>query len=358
MNTNNNKKRNKNNNQTNDIINNATKGVVSPKARNKNTNKKNLNTNISNKNNNKNHNNHNNKSNKHNNKNSKNKNIAKNEELKIIPLGGLKEIGKNITALECMNQILIIDCGLSFPEDDMLGIDVVIPNFSYLRDNMEKIKGLIITHGHEDHIGGVPYLLQQIDVPIYAPPLARCLIQNKLKEFRGIKPEIYDINPKDIFNLGIFNIEAVRTNHSIADAVAFYIKTPGGNVFHTGDFKIDYTPLDGKIIDLGRYAQIGKEGVDVLLSESTNIMKPGFTPSEKTVVNSMNKIFDETDSRIIIATFSSNVYRIKYFMEESIKHGRKIAISGRSMENVIAISRELNYLNIPETAFVDIRQIK
>lgn len=358
MNTNNNKKRNKNNNQNNDIINNATKGVVSPKARTKNSNKKILNTNISNKNNNKNHNNHNNKNNKYNNKNSKNKIVAKNEELKIIPLGGLKEIGKNITALECMNQILIIDCGLSFPEDDMLGIDVVIPNFSYLRDNMEKIKGLIITHGHEDHIGGVPYLLQQIDVPIYAPPLARCLIQNKLKEFRGIKPEIYDINPKDVFNLGIFNIEAVRTNHSIADAVAFYIKTPGGNVFHTGDFKIDYTPLDGKIIDLGRYAQIGKEGVDVLLSESTNIMKPGFTPSEKTVVNSMNKIFDETDSRIIIATFSSNVYRIKYFMEESIKHGRKIAISGRSMENVIAISRELNYLNIPETAFVDIRQIK
>lgn len=281
-----------------------------------------------------------------------------NEPLKIIPLGGLKEIGKNITVLECANQILIIDCGLSFPEDDMLGIDVVIPDFTYLKENSEKIKGLVITHGHEDHIGGVPYLLQQIDAPIYVPPLARCLIQNKLKEFNTINPDFHDIHAGDVFDVGVFTVEAVRTNHSIADSLAFYIKTPGGKVFHTGDFKIDYTPLDGKRIDLGRYAQIGEEGVDVLLSESTNIMKPGFTPSEKNVVASMNKIFDETTSRIIIATFSSNIYRIKYFMEESIKHGRKIAISGRSMENVVSIASELGYINIPETAFVDIRQIK
>lgn len=341
MNTNNQNNKKKNNGgKYSEIANNATRGVATP---NKNSNKfKNIQKRRKN----------------NNSKNAKRKSNLKNEKLKIIPLGGLNEIGKNITALECADQIIIIDCGISFPEDDMFGIDVVIPNFSYLIENMKKIKGLIVTHGHEDHIGGIPYLLQQINIPIYAPPLARCLIQNKLKEFRGNKPEFHDINAGDVFDLGIFNIEAVRTNHSIADAVAFYIKTPGGTVFHTGDFKIDYTPLDGKRIDLGRYAQIGKEGVDVLLSESTNIMKPGFTPSERTVVNSMNRIFDETDKRIIIATFSSNIYRIKYFMEESIKHGRKIAISGRSMENVVAISRELNYLKIPETAFVDIRQIK
>lgn len=341
MNTNNQNNKKKNNGgKYSEIANNATRGVATP---NKNSNKfKNIQKRRKN----------------NNSKNAKRKSNLKNEKLKIIPLGGLNEIGKNITALECADQIIIIDCGISFPEDDMFGIDVVIPNFSYLIENMKKIKGLIVTHGHEDHIGGIPYLLQQINIPIYAPPLARCLIQNKLKEFRGNKPESHDINAGDVFDLGIFNIEAVRTNHSIADAVAFYIKTPGGTVFHTGDFKIDYTPLDGKRIDLGRYAQIGKEGVDVLLSESTNIMKPGFTPSERTVVNSMNRIFDETDKRIIIATFSSNIYRIKYFMEESIKHGRKIAISGRSMENVVAISRELNYLKIPETAFVDIRQIK
>ena len=341
MNTNNQNNKKKNNGgKYSEIANNATRGVSTP---NKNSNKfKNIQK----------------RRKTNNSKNTKGKNSPKNEKLKIIPLGGLNEIGKNITALECADQIIIIDCGISFPEDDMFGIDVVIPNFSYLIDNMKKIKGLIVTHGHEDHIGGIPYLLQQINIPIYAPPLARCLIQNKLKEFRGNKPEFHDIHAGDVFDVGIFNVEAVRTNHSIADAVAFYIKTPGGTVFHTGDFKIDYTPLDGKRIDLGRYAQIGKEGVDVLLSESTNIMKPGFTPSEKTVVNSMNRIFDETDKRIIIATFSSNIYRIKYFMEESIKHGRKIAISGRSMENVVAISRDLNYLKIPETAFLDIRQIK
>lgn len=340
MNTNNNSKKKNNGIKYSEIANNATRGVATPKKGND----KSKNKRIRRKNNGV--------------KSDRNRNIIKNEPLKIIPLGGLNEIGKNITALECANQILIIDCGISFPEDDMFGIDVVIPNFSYLIDNAEKIKGMIVTHGHEDHIGGIPYLLQQIKTSIYAPPLARCLIQNKLKEFRGNKPEFHDIHAGDVFDIGVFNIEAVRTNHSIADAVAFYIKTPGGSVFHTGDFKIDYTPLDGKRIDLGRYAQIGKEGVDVLLSESTNIMKPGFTPSEKTVVSSMNRIFDETDKRIIIATFSSNIYRIKYFMEESIKHGRKIAISGRSMENVVAISRELNYLNIPETAFLDIRRIK
>lgn len=342
MSTNNQTNKKKTNNKKHhEIINNATRGVAAPKKeplKSQNKPKKR-------------------KPNNSRKQNHRNKNSMTNP-LKIIPLGGLKEIGKNITALECSGQILIIDCGLSFPEDDMLGIDVVIPDFTFLKDNIEKIQGLVITHGHEDHIGGVPYLLQQIDVPIYAPPLARCLIQNKLKEFNTITPNMNDIHAGDVFDVGVFTVEAVRTNHSIADALAFYIKTPGGNVFHTGDFKIDYTPLDGKRIDLGRYAQIGEEGVDILLSESTNIMKPGFTPSEKNVVASMNKIFDETDRRIIIATFSSNIYRIKYFMEESIKHGRKIAISGRSMENVVSIASDLGYINIPETAFVDIRQIK
>lgn len=278
------------------------------------------------------------------------------EELRVIPLGGMREIGKNITAIECCNQILIIDCGFSFPQDDMYGVDVVIPDFTYLKENADKVRGLIITHGHEDHIGGVPYLLQSVKTPIYAVPLANGLITNKLKEF-NLSADLHDIKAGDVFQLGCFKIEAVRTNHSIADALAFYIKSPGGNIFHTGDFKIDYTPLDGKMIDLGRYAEIGNEGVDVMISESTNILKPGFTPSERIVVDSMNRIFEETDKRIIIATFSSNIYRIKYFMEASIKHGRKIAISGRSMENVTKIATSLGYLNIPETAFADIRQI-
>ena len=278
------------------------------------------------------------------------------ETMRIMPLGGLKEIGKNITLVEYKNDILIIDCGFSFPEDEMFGIDVVIPDFTYLKENMEKIKGLIITHGHEDHIGGVPFLLKEINVPVYAPPLAMGLIRNKLKE-HGLSMEEHVIEADDIFNVGAFRVEAIHTNHSIADAMAYSIKCPGGHLVHTGDFKIDYSPLDGKRIDLAKFAQLGQEGVDVLLCDSTNVLRPGYTPSERVVVDSMNEIFAKTEKRLIIATFSSNIYRIKYFMEASIKYGRKIAISGRSMENVLTLARELGYVNLPESAFVDIRKI-
>ena len=278
------------------------------------------------------------------------------ETMRVMPLGGLKEIGKNITLVEYRDDILIIDCGFSFPEDEMFGIDVVIPDFTYLKENMERIKGLIITHGHEDHIGGVPFLLKEINVPVYAPPLAMGLIRNKLKE-HGLAMEEHVIEAGDIFNVGAFKVEAIHTNHSIADAMAYSIKCPGGHLVHTGDFKIDYSPLDGKRIDLAKFAQLGQEGVDVLLCDSTNVLRPGYTPSERVVVDSMNDIFAKTEKRLIIATFSSNIYRIKYFMEASIKYGRKIAISGRSMENVLTLARELGYVNLPESAFVDIRKI-
>ena len=278
------------------------------------------------------------------------------ETMRVMPLGGLKEIGKNITLVEYRDDILIIDCGFSFPEDEMFGIDVVIPDFTYLKENMERIKGLIITHGHEDHIGGVPFLLKEINVPVYAPPIAMGLIRNKLKE-HGLAMEEHVIEAGDIFNVGAFKVEAIHTNHSIADAMAYSIKCPGGHLVHTGDFKIDYSPLDGKRIDLAKFAQLGQEGVDVLLCDSTNVLRPGYTPSERVVVDSMNEIFAKTEKRLIIATFSSNIYRIKYFMEASIKYGRKIAISGRSMENVLTLARELGYVNLPESAFVDIRKI-
>lgn len=276
--------------------------------------------------------------------------------LRIIPLGGLKEIGKNITLIEFRNQIVIVDCGFSFPEDEMFGIDVVIPDFTYIRENASKIRGLLITHGHEDHIGGVPYLLKEINVPIYGSALACGLIENKLAE-HNMKADFHPIQAGDVITLGCFTVEAVRTNHSIPDSMAFSIKCDGGHVLHTGDFKVDYTPLDGKRINLSRLAELGDEGVDVMLCDSTNVLRSGYTPSEKIVIDSMNQIFDRTDKRIIIATFSSNIYRLKYFMEASIKHGRQIAVSGRSMEKCVRLARELGYLDVPETAFVDIRRI-
>ncbi len=278
------------------------------------------------------------------------------EPLRITPLGGMKEIGKNITLIEYDNQILIVDCGMSFPEDEMFGIDVVIPDFSYLKENMEKVKGLIITHGHEDHIGGVPYLLKEIKVPVYASGLATGLIKHKLQE-KNLTADCHVISPGDIIHIGSFTVEAIHTTHSIADSFAFSIKCPAGHIVHTGDFKIDYTPLEGKHIDLARFARLGDEGVDVLLCDSTNVLRQGFTPSERIVAESMNRIFEENDKRIIIATFSSNIHRIKHFMEASIEHGRKIAISGRSMENVMQIAKDLGYIDLPETAFVDIRSI-
>lgn len=284
------------------------------------------------------------------------KQVRPKESFRIIPLGGMKEIGKNITLIEYRDEILIVDCGMSFPEDEMFGIDVVIPDFTYLKENMEKIKGLIITHGHEDHIGGVPYLVKEINVPVYASGLAAGLIQHKLKE-KNLTADVHVISSGDIIHIGSFIVEAIHTTHSIADSFAFSIKCPAGHIVHTGDFKVDYTPLEGKQIDLARFAKLGDEGVDVLLCDSTNVLRPGFTPSERIVAESMNRIFEETDKRIIIATFSSNIHRIKHFMEASIHHGRKIAVSGRSMENVMQIAKDLGYIDLPESAFVDIRNI-
>lgn len=276
---------------------------------------------------------------------------------RIIPLGGLKEIGKNCTLIECNNEILIIDCGFAFPDNEMFGIDVVIPDFHYLKENRNKIKGLVVTHGHEDHIGGIPFLLKEFKVPVYTSPLACGLINNKLEE-HNLHAELHTIKAGEVFKVGSFNIEAIRTNHSIADSFAFSIKFPGGHVLHTGDFKIDYMPLDGKPINLRRFAELGTEGVDVLLCDSTNVLRKGYTPSETIVADSIDEIFDKTNNRIIIATFSSNIYRIKLFMEASIKHGRRIAVSGRSMENMMSLARELGYLNnIPESVFVDIKKI-
>ena len=277
---------------------------------------------------------------------------------KVIPLGGMKEIGKNCTLIECGNEILIIDCGFAFPEYEMFGIDIVIPDFTYLKENSGKIKGLIITHGHEDHIGGVPYLLKELNVPVYASPLAMGLIDHKLEE-HGLTAEKHIIRAGDIFNVGSFKVEAIQTNHSIADSLAFSVRFPGGHIIHTGDFKIDYSPLDGKVIDLRRLAQLGDEGVDLLLCDSTNVMREGYTPSEAVVRSSIDDIFNNTERRIIIATFSSNVHRIKYFMEASMKHNRRIVVSGRSMENVLNLAHELGYLDdIPESIFVKISDIK
>ncbi len=283
---------------------------------------------------------------------------AKKAPFRIIPLGGLKEIGKNCTLIECNDEILIIDCGFAFPEYEMFGIDVVIPDFTYLKQNMEKVKGLIITHGHEDHIGGIPYLLQEVQVPVYASPLAMGLIDHKLEE-NYLTCERHVIRAGARFKAGCFEIEAIQTNHSIADSLAYSIRFPGGHVVHTGDFKIDYAPLDGKVIDLNRLSQLGNEGVDVLLCDSTNVMRKGYTPSEAVVRRSIDDIFNNTDRRIIIATFASNVHRIKYFIEASMKHNRRIAVSGRSMENVLALSKSLGYLDdIPESVFVDVGEIK
>lgn len=277
---------------------------------------------------------------------------------RIIPLGGMKEIGKNCTLIEYNDEIIIIDCGLAFPEYEMFGIDIVIPDFTYIKENREKVKGLIITHGHEDHIGAIPYLLQDVTVPVYASPLAMGIIDHKLEE-NFLTCERHVIKAGDVFRLGSFRIEAIQTNHSIADSLAYSIKFPGGHVFHTGDFKIDYSPLDGRVIDLNRFSQLGEDGIDVLLCDSTNVLRKGYTPSEAVVRKSIDEIFDNTERRIIIATFASNVHRIKYFIEASMKHHRRIAVSGRSMENVIALSKNLGYLNdIPESVFVDVNEIK
>lgn len=280
--------------------------------------------------------------------------------VKIIPLGGLEQIGMNITAFETESAIIVVDCGLSFPDDDMLGIDMVIPDVTYLKDNIEKVKGFIITHGHEDHIGALPYVIKEINAPIYATKLTMGIIENKFRE-HGIMNIVRRkvISYGQSINLGDFRIEFVRTNHSIADAAALAITTPAGILFHTGDFKIDYTPVFGEMIDLQRIAEIGKKGVLALLCDSTNIMKPGFTMSERTVGRTFDAIFaDQSDNRIIVATFASNVDRVQQIINSAKRYNRKVVIEGRSMINIISTAIELGYLDVPDSIIIDIEELK
>ena len=284
----------------------------------------------------------------------------KHEKLKIIPLGGLEQIGMNITAFEYENSIVVVDCGLSFPEDDMLGIDLVIPDITYLKNNVEKVKGFVITHGHEDHIGALPYILKELAAPIYTTKLTMGLIENKLKEhnlMKACKRKV--VRHGQSINLGAFRIEFIKTNHSIQDASALAIHSPAGTVIHTGDFKVDYTPVFGDAIDLQRFAEIGKKGVLALMSDSTNAERPGFTMSERTVGKTFDNIFSEhRNTRIIIATFASNVDRVQQIINSAYKFGRKVVVEGRSMVTVITTASELGYLDIPENTLIDIEQMK
>src|SRR5699024_2685988 len=279
--------------------------------------------------------------------------------LKIIPLGGLEQIGMNITAFEYEDSIVVVDCGLSFPEDDMLGIDLVIPDVTYLKNNIEKVKGFVITHGHEDHIGALPYILREVNVPIYATKLTIGLIENKLKEHGLLRTtKRKTIRHGQSINLGAFRIEFIKTNHSIADASALAIYSPAGTVVHTGDFKVDYTPVYGDSIDLQRFAEIGKKGVLALMCDSTNAERPGITMSEGTVGHTMDTLFAEhCNSRIIVATFASNVDRVQQIINSAYKYNKKVVIEGRSMVNVITTAAELGYIRIPDNTLIDIERL-
>ena len=289
-----------------------------------------------------------------------NKSIFKKSKLKIIPLGGLHEIGKNITVFEYENEIIVVDCGLSFPEDDMLGIDLVIPDITYLEKNVDKIKGLVITHGHEDHIGSIPYLLKKINVPIYATKLTVGLIKNKLEEHKLLRTtELHEVTQGETVKLGKnFKVEFIRSSHSIPDSVMLGITTPAGTILHTGDFKVDFTPIDGKIMDFGRIAELGGQGILALMSDSTNSERKGFTMSESSVGEVFDKLFLHCTKRIVVATFASNVHRVKQIVNAAIKYNRKIAVCGRSMINMITTARELGYIECPENLFIDIDMIK
>ena len=293
------------------------------------------------------------------------KKIKKSEEmpatgLRIIPLGGLEQIGMNITAFEYEDSIIIVDCGLAFPEDDMFGIDLVIPDTTYLEENIDKVKGFVITHGHEDHIGALPYVLQKINVPVFATRLTMGIIENKLTE-RGMMETTQRKVVKfgSSVHLGCFRVEFIKTNHSIVDAAALAIYSPVGIVVHTGDFKVDYTPVFGDAIDLQRFAELGRKGVLALLCDSTNAERPGFTPSEKTVGKTIDQLFQEhSDTRIIIATFASNVDRVQQIINSAYKYGRKVVVEGRSMVNIIATASKLGCLNVPENTLIDVDQLR
>ena len=283
------------------------------------------------------------------------------ESLKIIPLGGLEQIGMNITAFEYGDSIIVVDCGLAFPEGDMLGVDLVIPDVTYLKDNIDKVKGFVITHGHEDHIGGLPYVLKDVNVPVYATKLTMGIIEKKLSEtedlLKKVKRKVIKFGQS--VNLGDFRVEFIKTNHSIVDAAALAIFSDAGTVIHTGDFKVDYTPVFGDSIDLERFAQLGKKGVLALMADSTNAERPGFTPSERTLERTFDTIFSEhRDTRIIIATFASNVDRVQTIINAAYKFDRKVAVEGRSMVSIMDIASDLNRLSIPENTLVNIDEIK
>ena len=283
----------------------------------------------------------------------------KKSNIKVIPLGGLGEIGKNLTVFEYEDEIVIIDCGMSFPDEELYGIDLIIPDITYLLRNKDKIKGFFITHGHEDHIGGLPYVLKQINVPIYGTKLTLGLIESKLQEHKMLHDCTLNIvKPGDIIEIGSFKIEFIRTNHSIADSVSIALHTPVGIIVHTGDFKIDFTPIDGESIDLARYAQLGKRGVLLLMADSTNAIRPGYTMSEKTVGEALENLFNKADGRVIVATFASNIHRVQQIANASIKNNRKIAFSGRSMEKISEVAMSLGYLSIPKEMIIDLSEIK
>ena len=278
--------------------------------------------------------------------------------LKIIPLGGLGEIGKNMTAFEFGGDIIVVDCGMGFPDEDMYGVDMVLPDISYLKANASRVRGIIITHGHEDHIGAVPYVLKELDVPIYTMPLTAALIELKLEEHDLLyNTQIFTKKIGSSFRLGAFTIEFINVNHSIPDAVALAIGTPIGTVIHTGDFKIDVTPIQGSMMDIARLGQLGNDGVLALLSDSTNVEKPGYSASERKVGASFNKLFMGCDKRIIITTFASNVHRLQQIIDVAAEYGRKVAITGRSMENVLHVASVLGYVKIPENVMVDLEKV-
>lgn len=281
------------------------------------------------------------------------------KKIKVIPLGGLGEVGKNITVIEYGEEIIVVDCGMTFPDSEMYGIDVVIPDVTYLVNNKDRVKGFFITHGHEDHIGAIPYILKQVNAPIYATNLTVGLIQNKLEEHKMLDiVELNVVKPGDIIALEKVKVEFIRTNHSIADSCALAIHTPLGIVVHTGDIKVDFTPVDGKVIDLQRLAKIGKQGVLLLMADSTNACHPGYTMSEKTVGETLDNLFSKGTGRIIVATFASNIHRLQQIINSSIKYGRKIAFSGRSMEKISEVAIKLGYLDMPEGLLIDLKDLK
>ena len=278
--------------------------------------------------------------------------------VKIIPLGGVNEIGKNLTAIEYKNDIVVIDCGLKFPDEDMFGIDLVIPDITYLIKNKEKVSGIFLTHGHEDHIGALPYVLRQLNVPVYGTKLTLGIVETKLKEHGLLSStELIRVKPRDVIRLNSVSVEFIKTNHSIADSVAIAVHTPLGVVLHTGDFKIDYTPIDGELMDFARFAELGKKGVLVMMADSTNVEKQGYTKSERIVGESLTRIFGKTKGRIIIATFASNIHRIQQIIDSATVYGRKVAVSGRSMENIINVAIELGYIEVAENTLVPIDAI-